>query len=324
MNHGPVNSNGFTFDDKILADADVQSAIASHKSARKSYQITNTDRSSFSRISGVLAQKYGDAGFKGRLQFDLTGASGQSFCAFLGQGMEVTLSGYANDYVGKGMAGGKITVRPPSSDLATVTKAGFSMVGNTVLYGATGGELFVRGRGGERFAVRNSGATGVIEGLGDHGCEYMTAGYIINLGSTGRNFGAGMTGGLAFILPDEEWMEQGASKTFADDSLASFSAFVNTETVSVKKLTASNANAVAFLRSHLERHVQETGSRRATFLLSNFDRAIEKFLVVVPASEKSNPLLSEVSEWINTCSRLHSWVVYIECFLITFSASLTL
>jgi glutamate synthase (NADPH/NADH) large chain len=143
-----------------------------------------------------------------------TGAAGQSFCAFNIQGVEVTLTGYANDYVCKGMAGGKVVVTPSKEDDEACLKAGrgkdasqHSVVGNTVLYGATGGSLLVRGRGGERFAVRNSGAIGVVEGLGDHGCEYMTAGVIMCLGNTGRNFGAGMTGGLAFVIDDEVCMD---------------------------------------------------------------------------------------------------------------------
>lgn len=156
-------SNGRTFDDIVLEDLLVSDAIQNNKSIRKTCHITNTDRSSFARISGVIASKYGDHGFQGRLRFDLTGASGQSFCAFLGKGMEVTLTGYGNDYVGKGMAGGKVTVVPPIEDQVSKLKSvgnlpsssgsQFSMVGNTVLYGATGGNLFVRGRAGERFAV---------------------------------------------------------------------------------------------------------------------------------------------------------------------------
>merc|ERR1711998_477046 len=136
--------------------------------------------------------------------------------------------------MGKGMNGGKVVVAPPATD-TTVRESGYSMIGNTCLYGATGGKLFVKGRAGERFAVRNSGAQGIVEGLGDHGCEYMTAGTVISLGSTGRNFGAGMTGGLAFVIEDEAWLD-GDSKS--NGEILPFSDFVNDETCAVSKLSA--------------------------------------------------------------------------------------
>ena len=135
LRHGPVNSNGYTLDDQILSDPEITEAIDQHKTVEKSCHITNTDRSSFARISGVIAAKYGDKGFTGKLKFHLTGGAGQSFGAFLGQGMEVKLVGYGNDYVGKGMAGGKLVLTPPAA--ANLVSA---VVGNTVLYGATGAE----------------------------------------------------------------------------------------------------------------------------------------------------------------------------------------
>lgn len=243
LKHGPYYSNGYTFDDKILDDSDITDAINNHQTARKEYRITNVDRSAFARISGVIAKKYGDKGYNGKLYFSLTGAAGQSFCAFLSQGMEVTLRGYANDYVAKGMAGGKVVITPPVSDDESSLKAGrgkdasqHSVVGNTVLYGATGGSLLVRGRGGERFAVRNSGAVGVVEGLGDHGCEYMTAGVIVCLGNTGRNFGAGMTGGLAFVIDDEAWLDNKAPVP----SKLTFTDFFNPDSAVLQKMTAQH------------------------------------------------------------------------------------
>ena len=198
------------------------------------------------------------------------GAAGQSFCAFLSQGMEVTLTGYANDYVCKGMAGGKVVVTPSVADDESCRLSGrgkdasqHSVVGNTVLYGATGGSLLVRGRGGERFAVRNSGAVGVVEGLGDHGCEYMTAGVIVCLGNTGRNFGAGMTGGLAFVFDDEAWLDNvpatPSSLTFAD--------FFNPDSAVLQKMTSGHNNAKAYLTALLKQHVQDTGSARAQRVL---------------------------------------------------------
>ena len=236
--HGDVNDNGRTFDDIILEDKDVMAVIDNNKDeVHKTLHITNTDRAAFARISGVIAKKYGDGGFDGKLKFALTGAAGQSFGAFFGKGMDATLSGYANDYVGKSMAGGRITVAPPARDRAaskactvevyggedsSVTRSQFNMVGNTVLYGATGGELYVNGRGGERFAVRNSGALGVVEGLGDHGCEYMTAGTVVNLGSIGRNFGAGTTTVL-WVHTITVWDARLVYCTFFNTSYISFS-----------------------------------------------------------------------------------------------------
>jgi len=290
LTHGPPTSNGRTFDDIVLEEAAVQDAISSHAQLDREYVIRNVDRSSFARLSGFIASLYGDDGFKGKLQFRLSGAAGQSFCAFIGRGIEVQLSGYANDYVGKGMAGGLVAISPPVEDVASgdlYKGSHFSMVGNTCLYGATGGSLFVRGRAGERFAVRNSGALGVIEGMGDHGCEYMTAGNIVSLGRTGRNFGAGMTGGLAFILPDDDWMAGGGE---GDQSPYDFLRYINDGTVSVERLSGSRVTK-DFIHATLTAHVQHTGSVRANFVLEHFEDALKRFWVVIPASEKENPLL---------------------------------
>lgn len=315
LNHGDVHSNGRTFDDIILEDSGIKKSIDDGVSTiAKSYHITNTDRSAFARVSGAIAKKYGDRGFQGRLQFALEGGAGQSFCAFLGQGMEINLRGYANDYVCKGMAGGEVVISPPNKDLANAKSSNpkeifggvdaenkaefsqFNVVGNTCLYGATGGSLFVRGRGGERFAVRNSGALGVVEGLGDHGCEYMTAGTVVNLGSIGRNFGAGMTGGLAFLVTDEEWLDTDYfGKHFPKPTETKLNDFINTETCGMQTLDSSNKAAVKFLTDTLEAHVERTSSHRAAFLLANLEEAIEsgRINIIVPNSEKSNPLLAK-------------------------------
>jgi glutamate synthase (ferredoxin) len=313
LEHGPNFDNGRTFDDIILEDADVMAVINGNDNVvQKSMHITNVDRSAFARVSGVIAKKYGDTGFNGKVQYKLTGAAGQSFGAFLGKGMEVSLNGYANDYVGKSMAGGMISVFPPAEDRqaskdcktavyggadSSVTRSQFNMVGNTVLYGATGGELFVNGRGGERFAVRNSGALGVVEGLGDHGAEYMTAGTIVNLGTIGRNFGAGMTGGVAFIVPDEAWLD---SDYFADsapadvvESKVAFDEYINGELVVCKVIDGTYDAARAFLAEVLAKHVAETTSHRAEFLLAHLDEALSlgKIRVVIPSAESTNPLV---------------------------------
>lgn len=164
--------------------------------------IHNTDRTVGARLAGEIARRYGDKGLpEGTIRVTFHGSAGQSFGAFCINGLNMTLIGEANDYVGKSMAGGEIVIRPPL-EARWATQDNF-ILGNTVLYGATGGRLFAAGRAGERFAVRNCGSTSVVEGVGDHGCEYMTSGTVVILGSTGRNFAAGMTGGTAFVYDRE-------------------------------------------------------------------------------------------------------------------------
>jgi glutamate synthase domain-containing protein 3 len=183
------------------------------------------------------------------------GAAGQSFGAFLVPGVELWLSGEANDYVGKSMSGGRIVIVPPAGDGGDPC-----LVGNTVLYGATGGELYCAGSAGERFAVRNSGATAVVEGVGDHACEYMTRGTVVVLGVHGRNFGAGMTGGEAFLLePDER--------------------LVNGELVTLLELEPEDVDRLAAV---LERHTRATGSQLAQALLEQRDSLAHRFRRVVP------------------------------------------
>jgi glutamate synthase (ferredoxin) len=302
-------SNGRTFDDILLEDPAIIAAVDGHGKVHQSLQITNVDRAAFARLSGQVAKKYGDGNFKGNLNFDLTGAGGQSFCAFLSHGMNVHLSGYANDYVSKGMAGGKVVITPPETDRIS-KDSGFSMAGNTCLYGATGGSLNVLGRVGERFAVRNSGATGVVEGLGDHGCEYMTAGTVVCLGDTGRNFGAGMTGGLAFVIDDEEWLD-GKSPTSdgTDLSKLPFARYVNPELVFIEVMTTDHGAAKAFLEELLHRHIEATGSKRAQRVLDNLDAilsdnanndaAFPKITMVIPTSEKMNPIVLKQKAYLS-------------------------
>jgi glutamate synthase domain-containing protein 2/glutamate synthase domain-containing protein 1/glutamate synthase domain-containing protein 3 len=184
-------------DDAILQDC--KDAIVDAVKMTKDYRVRNVHRSIGTKVSGEIGYQHGAEGLpEGTLTLNLTGTAGQSFGAFLTSGIRMVLSGEANDYVGKGMSGGEIIVRPPADH--TYKPHENSIVGNTCLYGATGGKLFANGRAGERFAVRNSGATAVVEGVGDHGCEYMTGGTVVVLGRTGKNFGAGMTGGIAYVL----------------------------------------------------------------------------------------------------------------------------
>ena len=190
-----------TLDDIILQDA--KDAISDGKPISLSYKITNINRSVGTQVSGEIGYQYGEEGLpEGTIELRFNGSSGQSFGTFLAPGVRLILTGEANDYVGKGMSGGEIVIKAIAE--RKYTPHDCIVLGNTVMYGATGGVLFANGRGGERFCVRNSGGTAVVEGVGDHCCEYMTNGNVVVLGATGKNFGAGMTGGVAYVLDLED------------------------------------------------------------------------------------------------------------------------
>ena len=261
-----AHANGPILEDPLLADADLLAAIDGHGRVCRQLAIVNTDRSVCARIAGEIAARHGNRGFQGQIELTFAGAAGQSFGAFLVQGMQVRLVGEANDYVGKGINGGRITVVPPPG----VKDPGSQVIlGNTCLYGATGGELFALGRAGERFAVRNSGAAAVVEGAGDHCCEYMTGGVVVVLGGTGRNVAAGMTGGVAFLL----------------DLSGGVSERVNTEIVAIHPL--STAEQEALLKPLLEAHLTATASGRAAAILADWEGWKGRFQVLVPPSEKA-------------------------------------
>jgi glutamate synthase (NADPH/NADH) large chain len=218
-----------------------------------SFTIRNTDRTVGARLSGMIAALHGNKGMEENpIHLIFLGTAGQSFGAWNAGGLQMVLTGDANDYVGKGMAGGKLVVRPP---LGVAYKSHEAVIiGNTCLYGATGGRLYAAGQAGERFAVRNSGAQAVVEGIGDDGCEYMTGGIVTVLGATGVNFGAGMTGGFAYVL----------------DESGAFAARVNPELVEVLTLEG-RAVLQEHLRGIVNAHFLETGSVRAERILSGFD-----------------------------------------------------
>ncbi|KAF5828828.1 hypothetical protein DUNSADRAFT_16998 [Dunaliella salina] len=264
-----AHSNGPQLDDEILADPEVMDAIKNDKTVKKSVGIVNVDRSALARVSGAIAKQHGNSGFLGSLHMQLQGSAGQSFACFNIQGMEVHLVGEANDYVGKSMSGGNISIVPPPNSSFQPETA--SLAGNTCLYGATGGRLFLNGRCGERFAVRNSMAEAVIEGAGDHCCEYMTGGTVVALGPVGRNVAAGMTGGLGFFLDEEG--------DFCDK--------VNTEIVAIQKVITS-AGAL-HLRELIQAHVDRTGSSKGKAVLDNWDEMLPKFWQLVPPAEKNTP-----------------------------------
>jgi glutamate synthase (ferredoxin) len=261
----PVHSNGPVLDDTLLADALLLQAINSQGTYRKTLPILNTDRSVGARIAGLIAKKYGNDGFEGEIKLNFQGAAGQSFGAFNLPGMVLHLTGEANDYVGKGMYGGEIVVVPPSE--ITYLAADNAILGNTCLYGATGGTLYAQGRAGERFAVRNSKAQAVIEGAGDHCCEYMTGGVIVVLGQVGRNVGAGMTGGLAYFLDE-------------DGSLAQK---VNKEIIKIQRV--QTPAGAAQLQSLISNHVERTGSPKGKQILAHWDTYLPQFWQAVPPSE---------------------------------------
>ncbi|HTL89097.1 MAG TPA: glutamate synthase large subunit, partial [Leptolyngbya sp.] len=269
LNHETVHSNGVVLEDQILNDADVQNAIQTQGDITKTLDVINTDRTVGTRISGAIAKQYGNSGFGGQVTLNFTGSVGQSFGAFNLPCMTLNLVGEANDYVGKGMHGGAIAIKPPAE--ANYDPSLNVIIGNTCLYGATGGRLFANGQAGERFAVRNSLAEAVVEGVGDHCCEYMTGGVVVVLGRAGRNVGAGMTGGLAYFLDEDD----------------SFQAKVNGEIVKVQRVTAPAGEQQ--LRELLESHVEHTDSPKAKAILAHWSEYLPKFWQVVPPSEKDTP-----------------------------------
>jgi glutamate synthase (ferredoxin) len=269
LNHETVHSNGAVLDDQILNDPQIQAAIREHGSVAKTIAIVNTDRSVGARVAGAIASQHGNSGFEGQIILNFTGSAGQSFGAFNLPGMTLKLEGEANDYVGKGMHGGEIIIKPPAD--ATYQASDQVIVGNTCLYGATGGTLFANGKAGERFAVRNSKGQAVIEGAGDHCCEYMTGGVIVVLGNVGRNVGAGMTGGLAYFLDEDD----------------SFTAKVNPEIVKTQRVTAPVGEQQ--LKELIATHAEHSGSEKAKMILDNWSEYLPKFWQVVPPSEADSP-----------------------------------
>ncbi|WP_448274175.1 GltB/FmdC/FwdC-like GXGXG domain-containing protein [Nostoc sp. DSM 114160] len=267
--HEEVHSNGVVLDDKFLADPDIQAAIRDQSTVTKTYPIINTDRTVGTRLAGAIASQYGDSGFEGQINLNFTGSVGQSFGAFNLPGIILNLEGEANDYVGKGMHGGEIIIKPPTD--ATYNASQNVIVGNTCLYGATGGILFANGLAGERFAVRNSKGVAVIEGAGDHCCEYMTGGVIVVLGKVGRNVAAGMTGGLAYFLDEDD----------------SFRELVNPEIVKIQRvITEVGAKQ---LQELIQNHAERTGSPKAKKILQNWQEFLPKFWQLVPPSEADSP-----------------------------------
>lgn len=251
-----------------------EEAVVNKSGGSGTFMIGNTDRTVGAGLSGLIARHHGNKGMaEDVITLRFQGTAGQSFGAFNAGGLHMILTGDANDYVGKGMAGGRLVVRPPMGVSFKSHQA--AIIGNTCLYGATGGRLFAAGRAGERFAVRNSGARAVVEGIGDNGCEYMTGGHVTILGSTGVNFGAGMTGGFAYVL-DESGQLEGRINPELVEVLALEGRFVLQE----------------HLRSIISWHYQETGSLRAEAILEGFDdHFVDLFKLVKPKTSDVETLL---------------------------------
>ena len=251
-------------------------AIENRSGGEFTFDVKNINRSIGARLSGEIAKRYGNHGMEDApIRVNLRGTSGQSLGVWNAGGLHIYLEGDANDYVGKGMTGGKLVVRPPAS--AGYSSHDSTIIGNTCLYGATGGKLYAAGKAGERFAVRNSGCHAVVEGIGDHGCEYMTGGCVTVLGETGVNFGAGMTGGFAFVLD--------RNNVFVDR--------YNNELIDIHRLNGESMHSYRhFLRDVIDEYVQETGSKWAQSILDDFYVASSKFWLVKPKAASLAELLT--------------------------------
>ena len=243
--------------------AQSQPALEKQQPVKIDLPIRNSNRTVGAMLSGKVAKRYGEDGLPpGTIKIHFSGSAGQSFGAFLAKGIEIHLDGDTNDYLAKGISGGRIVVCPPP-DAGFVPEENI-IIGNTAMYGATGGEVFIRGRAGERFCVRNSGVHAVVEGVGDHGCEYMTSGVVVVLGSTGRNFAAGMSGGIAFVYdPDQDF------EIRFNPGLADLEQVVEPDDV-------------ATLRSMIEDHAKYTGSQPALRVLEAWDEELPKFKKIMP------------------------------------------
>jgi glutamate synthase (NADPH) large chain len=270
-------------DNKLIAQA--QNALNNKQAVTIESKIGNVNRTVGTMLSHEVAKRYGQTGFPtDTINVKFSGTAGQSFGAFLSPGISFELRGEGNDYVGKGLCGGRIAIMPPA-DSRLVSHENI-IVGNTVMYGATSGECYFSGVAGERFAVRNSGAIAVVEGLGDHGCEYMTGGMVVVLGQTGRNFAAGMSGGVAYVLDEDGGFEKRCNLTMvALESVPSEAEASETGEVESHGRVHFNlldkADEYA-LREQIENHLRYTNSPRAKHILDNWSRYLHKFTKVMP------------------------------------------
>ena len=246
-----------------------QQAIENGTPVEITSPISNINRTVGTLLGHHVTKQHGGQGLPtDTITVNMSGSAGQSFGAFVPSGITLRLSGDANDYLGKGLSGGRIVLRPPTNSATTFVAEENVIAGNVILYGATSGEVLLRGIVGERFCVRNSGATAIVEGVGDHGCEYMTGGRVVVLGPTGRNFGAGMSGGVAFIYDPED----------------EFHRSLNTEMVDLE--ISLDEEDLDFLRDIIRRHCDETGSEIASTILDRWHQQIRHFKKVIPKDYK--------------------------------------
>ncbi|MGB6351132.1 MAG: glutamate synthase subunit alpha, partial [Pseudolabrys sp.] len=274
-------------DRKLIAES--QTALDRGALVRLQSVIRNTDRACGGMLSGEVAKRYGHEGLPdGTIHVRFTGTAGQSFGAWLARGITFELEGDANDYVGKGLSGGRLIIRPPA-DSGIVPEESI-IVGNTVLYGAIEGECYFRGVAGERFAVRNSGAVAVIEGAGDHCCEYMTGGVVVVLGITGRNFAAGMSGGIAYVIDEDNTFKSRCNMAMVElepvpqeEEIAEKEYGIDLKSHGrvdvMSDLTTKDAERLKLLVSN---HARYTGSKRAAEILANWDHYRPLFRKVMP------------------------------------------
>eukprot|EP00443_Scrippsiella_acuminata_P068845 CAMPEP_0115486618 /NCGR_PEP_ID=MMETSP0271-20121206/60525_1 /TAXON_ID=71861 /ORGANISM="Scrippsiella trochoidea, Strain CCMP3099" /LENGTH=1708 /DNA_ID=CAMNT_0002914627 /DNA_START=18 /DNA_END=5145 /DNA_ORIENTATION=- len=275
--NAPAHANGPVLDDDILQQPEIRQLLEQNSGViEKQLAICNTDRSVGGRIAGVIARKHGNYGFHGKLNLTFSGSTGQSFGVWNIQGVNLRVIGECNDYVGKGMCGGTIVVSPHSD--STFKAEENVIAGNTCLYGATGGEVYLSGRAGERFGVRNAGCHAVIEGAGDHLGEYMTNGIVVSLGRIGRNVGAGMSGGLIYVYDPED---QG---------------LLMNELNAKNLFRVTSAAGEQQLRGLIESHQQQTGSVLASTILRDWSTAVGKFWQVAPVSEQSRAEVSSFAD----------------------------
>jgi glutamate synthase (NADPH/NADH) large chain len=274
-------------DHELIAQA--EAALASKRPVAITSRIYNRNRTVGAMLSGEVAKRYGHAGLpEDTIHVTFQGTAGGSFGAWLAHGITFELEGDANDYVGKGLSGGRLIVYPPKE--SPLIPEDNIIIGNTVMYGAISGEAYFRGVAGERFCVRNSGATAVVEGVGDHGCEYMTGGTVVVLGKAGRNFAAGMSGGIAYVLDEEGDFAQRCNLAMVelepvpDEDHAAASAGGNGELETHGKVKVDLVAGAddTMLKSLVQRHLLYTGSERARRVLENWSTYLPRFVKVMP------------------------------------------
>ncbi|MCR5733552.1 MAG: glutamate synthase subunit alpha, partial [Lachnospiraceae bacterium] len=250
----------------LLRSKKVQNAIKTGEKAELSLDVNSMDRTFGTLLGAEITRKHHEGLPEDTIVIDCKGSGGQSFGAFIPCGLTLKLSGDSNDYFGKGLSGGKLVIKAP--DNAKYDPDENIIIGNVALYGATSGKVFIAGMAGERFAIRNSGAVAVVEGVGEHGCEYMTGGKVVILGDTGKNFAAGMSGGVAYVLDEKNTLYKNLNK----------------QLVSMEEIT--DKNDVSELKKIITEHVEATGSAKGKMILSDFDQYIGHFKKIIPEDYK--------------------------------------